>query len=127
MITVLMWKDKNWQKHGRSCPNHIFLQIFYDTKTYNYVTSDVGSEWPNYVITVTRKSDITKYIGYLKEQGFKPQNSTEKEKLYTDELLEAIDAGLSNQYVVLDSEPGTLRVEDRETGNHYEISINECE
>ena len=44
-----------------------------------------------------------------------------------DELLEAIDAGLSNQYVVLDSDPGTIRVEDRETGNHYEISINECE
>ena len=70
MITILMWKDKNWKKHGRSCPNHVFLQIFYDTKTYNYVTSDVGSDWPSHVITVTRKSDITKYIGYLKEQGF---------------------------------------------------------
>lgn len=41
-----------------------------------------------------------------------------------DELLDAIDLELSNQYVVLERDNETLYVKDRETNEHYAIHIN---
>ena len=43
-----------------------------------------------------------------------------------ESLLEAIDAGLSNGYVVLEGDHETLYVKDRETGKHYSIRVEEC-
>jgi hypothetical protein len=44
-----------------------------------------------------------------------------------EELLEAIDMGLSNKYVVLEGDHETIYVKDRDTGKHYAIHVNECE
>lgn len=43
------------------------------------------------------------------------------------ELLEAIDMGLNNRYVVLDGDEHTLCVKDRETGKHFDIIVKETE
>ena len=43
------------------------------------------------------------------------------------ELLEAIDMGLSNRYVVLDGYNNTLCIKDRETGKHFDIVVKEVE
>lgn len=44
-----------------------------------------------------------------------------------EELLEAIDAGLSNRYKVLEGDHDTLYVKDRTTETHYAIHIAECD
>ena len=44
-----------------------------------------------------------------------------------EELINAIDVGLSNRYVVLEGDHETLYVKDRETQKHYGIHIEECE
>lgn len=44
-----------------------------------------------------------------------------------EELLEAIDIGLSNRYVVLDGDDHTLCIKDRKTGEHFDIIVKETE
>jgi len=44
-----------------------------------------------------------------------------------EELLEAIDEGLSNRYKVLEGDDETLYVKDRETEEHYAIHVSLCE
>ena len=43
------------------------------------------------------------------------------------ELLEAIDAGISNAYKVIDGDRDTLCVVERKTGKRYEISVKEVD
>lgn len=43
------------------------------------------------------------------------------------ELLEAIDMGLSNRYVVLDGDNHTLCIKDRDTGKYFDIVVKETE
>lgn len=42
-----------------------------------------------------------------------------------EKLLEAIDAGFSNVYKVIDGDHDTLCVVERETGKHFEIKVKE--
>ena len=42
------------------------------------------------------------------------------------DLLEAIDEGLSNRYVILEGDDDTIYVKDRETEKHYAIHVSEC-
>jgi len=42
------------------------------------------------------------------------------------DLLEAIDEGLSNRYVILEGDEDTIYVKDRETEKHYAIHVSEC-
>ena len=41
------------------------------------------------------------------------------------ELLDEIDACLSNRYIVLEGDNDTLYVKDRETGEHYAIKVEQ--
>ncbi len=43
-----------------------------------------------------------------------------------EELLETIDNGLSNRYVVLEGDHETIYIKDRETEKHYAIHVSEC-
>ena len=43
------------------------------------------------------------------------------------ELLEAIDAGLNNRYVVLDGDEHTLCIKDRQTGKHFDVVVKEAD
>ena len=44
-----------------------------------------------------------------------------------EDLLNAIDMGLSNRYKVIDGDDHTLCVVDRETGEHFNIVVEEAE
>lgn len=44
-----------------------------------------------------------------------------------EELINAIDMGLSNRYKVIDGDDHTICVVDRETGIHYEICVLETD
>lgn len=48
-----------------------------------------------------------------------------KEKI--KKLLDAIDAGLPNTYVVVDGDDDTLCIKERNSGTHYEIKVTEIE
>lgn len=66
----LFWLDKGWKNRDSGCANHFHLNVDMDKKTFKAYTSPYyGADAP-YDIEVKRKSDITDYIGYLKNNGF---------------------------------------------------------
>lgn len=64
----LYWLDKNW--HERGYANNYNLIVYMEDKTYKvYTNAFYDYRWPE-DIEVKKKSDITDYIEYLKENGF---------------------------------------------------------
>lgn len=64
----LYWLDKNW--HGRGYANNYNLIVYTEDKTYKvYTNAFYDYRWPE-DIEVKKKSDITDYIEYLKENAF---------------------------------------------------------
>lgn len=68
----LFWLDKNWQSRGYA--NNFNLVVNMKEKTYKvFVNSYYAYRRPE-DIEVKKKSDVTDYIEYLKENGFKEEN-----------------------------------------------------
>lgn len=66
----LFWLDKDWIDK-RGCANNLNLIVYFEDKTYKVYTNAFYGYYHQEDIEVKRKSDITDYIEYLKENGFK--------------------------------------------------------
>lgn len=66
----LFWLDKNWQRRG-SCANNYNLIVDIENKTYKVYTNAFYGYYRPEDIEVKKKSDITDYVEYLKQNGFK--------------------------------------------------------
>ena len=65
----LFWLDKDWQSRGVA--NNLNLIVYFEDKTYKVFTNPFYAYYHREDIEVKKKSDITDYIEYLKENGFK--------------------------------------------------------
>lgn len=65
----LFWLDKDWQSRGVA--NNLNLIVYFEDKTYKVFTNPFYAYHHQEDIEVKKKSDITDYIEYLKENGFK--------------------------------------------------------
>lgn len=66
----LFWLDKNWLSKGKGCAENYNLIVDTEDKTFKVFTNPFYAYHRPEDIEVKRKSDITDYIGYLKENGF---------------------------------------------------------
>jgi hypothetical protein len=64
----LYWQDKNWEDRGYA--NNYNLIVYMEDKTYKVYTNPYYDYNMIYDIEVKRKSDITDYIEYLKDNGY---------------------------------------------------------
>jgi len=65
----LFWIDKNW--HERGYAKNYNLIVYIEDKTYKVYTNPFYAYHKPEDIEVKKKSDITDYIEYLRENGFK--------------------------------------------------------
>lgn len=65
----LFWIDKNWKERGYS--NNFNLIVDMENRTYKTFINPFYDYIHREDIEVKKKSDITDYIDYLKENGFK--------------------------------------------------------
>ena len=64
----LFWIDKRWQERG--CANNYNLVVDMENKTYKVYVNPFYAYYRAEDIEVKKKSDITDYVEYLKENGF---------------------------------------------------------
>lgn len=64
----LFWIDKKWEQKG--CADNYNLIIDMEKKVYKVYTNPYYSYRRPEDIEIKRKSDITEYVEYLKENGF---------------------------------------------------------
>lgn len=64
----LFWIDKNWQERGYA--NNYNLIVDMENKTYKVYINSFYAYHRAEDIEVKKKSDITEYVEYLKENGF---------------------------------------------------------
>ena len=64
----LFWIDKAWKNRGYA--NNYNLIVNFKKKTYKIYVNPFYAYNKAVDIEVKKKSDITKYIAYLKEHGF---------------------------------------------------------
>ncbi len=66
----LFWIDKKWKKNG-GCADNYNLIVDMGNKTYKLFVNPYYAYHRAEDIEVKKKSDITDYMKYLKENGFK--------------------------------------------------------
>lgn len=66
----LFWLDKKWKQNG-GCAENYNLIVDMENKTYKVYANAYYAYHRAEDIEVKKKSDITDYVGYLKENGFK--------------------------------------------------------
>lgn len=65
----LFWIDKNWRERGYAKNYNLIVDM--ENRTYKTYTNPFYDYSKREDIEVKKKTDITKYIEYLKENGFK--------------------------------------------------------
>ena len=69
MKIALFWEDKNW--HQKGAAENIWLNIDYEQKTFNKITTSYCDTSGPETVTVTKKSDIDDMMMYLVNNGFR--------------------------------------------------------
>lgn len=69
----LYWLEKNWQNRGYSMNYNLVVDL--EEKTFcTFTNSTYCYEYPE-DIEVKRKIDISNYVDYLKERGFREEKA----------------------------------------------------
>lgn len=66
----LFWIDNKWKQNG-GCAENYNLIVDMKNKTYKFYINPYYGYYRKEDIEVKRKSDITEYVEYLKDNGFK--------------------------------------------------------
>ncbi len=67
----LYWKDSRWQEERRTANNYNLI-VDMENKTYKVFINPYIAYWHLEDIEVKKKSDIEKYVEYLRKNGFTP-------------------------------------------------------
>lgn len=65
----LFWIDKNWEERGYAKNYNLIVDM--ENRTFKIYTNPFYDYNKREDIEVKKKSDITNYVEYLKENGFK--------------------------------------------------------